>query len=54
MTVSDILLTAFVILLFLGAFITFGLIAWSIFEETKVGEAITEWLISKFKGDDEK
>jgi hypothetical protein len=52
MIVSDILLTAFIIMLFLGAFITFGLIAWSIFEETKVGEAICEWLVSKFKGEE--
>ena len=54
MTVIDIVLTVFVIQLILVATLTFGSIAWSLFEETNVGSAISEWIISKFKGEDEE
>lgn len=54
MTVIDIVLTVFVINLILVATITFGSIAWSMFEDTNVGAAVSEWIISKFKGEDEE
>ncbi len=54
MTVTDIVLTVFIIQLILVATLTFGSIAWSMFEDTKIGSAISEWIISKFKGDDEE
>lgn len=54
MTVIDIVLTVFVIQLILVASITFGSIAWSLFEDTNVGAAVSEWIVSKFKGEDEE
>lgn len=49
MTVVNIVLTVFFILLLLAAIMMFTAIAWSLFEDTNVGEAISEWIISKFK-----
>ena len=54
MTLSDIVLIVFVIQINLVATMTFGSIAWSMFEDTNVGAEISEWIISKFKGDDEE
>ena len=54
MKLIDIVLTVFLIQLILVATLTFGSIAWSLFEDTNVGSAISEWIISKFKGDDEE
>lgn len=54
MTINDILLTVLFVHFVLVAFMTFGSLAWSAFEDTKVGSAISEWIISKFKGEDEK
>lgn len=53
MKLIDIVLTVFLIQLVLVAAMTFGSIAWSLFEDTNVGSAISEWIISKFKGEDE-
>lgn len=53
MTVINIVLTVFMVLLLLTAIMMFIAIAWSLFEDTNVGSAIGEWIISKFKGDDE-
>ena len=50
MTLSDIVLIVFVIQINLVATMTFGSIAWSMFEDTNVGAEISEWIISKFKG----
>lgn len=55
MTVVNIVLTVFFILLLLVAIMMFTAISWSLFEDTNVGEAISEWIISKFKkGEDEE
>lgn len=54
MTVIDIVLTVFLVQLILVAAMTFGSLAWSMFEDTNVGAAISEWIISKFKGEDEE
>ena len=53
MTVIDIVLTVFLIQLVLVVAMTFGSLAWSLFEDTNVGSAISEWIIAKFKGEDE-
>ncbi len=53
MKLIDIVLTVFVIQLILVVSLTFGSLAWSFFEDTNVGSAISEWLISKFKGEDD-
>ena len=53
MTVIDIVLTVFLILFIFVAFMMFSAFAWSLFEDTNVGSAISEWAISKFKRDDE-
>ena len=54
MKLIDILLTVFLIQLVLVVGMTFGSLAWSMFEDTNVGSAISEWIISKFKGDGEE
>ena len=53
MELFDIVLAVFLIQFVLIAAMTFGSIAWSMFEDTKVGSTISEWIISKFKGEDE-
>ncbi len=54
MDLIDILLTVLLINFVLAFIMTFASIAWSMFEDTNVGAAISEWIISKFKGEDEE